>query len=70
MEENGAAARAVAQQIAVVNADMPETNLPQTFPLFEDPIRKWFQMLYQIDPSPELAGFRALVVEEHAAFRR
>jgi hypothetical protein len=70
IEANGAAARTVARHVAVDSAEITEALLPRTFPTQESHVREWFLSLYRIDPTPELAGFRALVTEEHAAFRR
>jgi len=70
IEPNGAGARAVAHQIAVVYADFTTVTFPQTFQMFESHVRDWFRMFADIDPTQELDGFRLLVVEEHAALRR
>jgi hypothetical protein len=70
VEPNGATARAVAHQIAIVRADFTTATFPQVFPMFENHARDWFRMFADIDPTQELDGFRLLVVEEHAALRR
>jgi hypothetical protein len=69
-EPNGEGARAVAHQIAVTQLDISEENLTRVSPVFEDHVSEWFRMFADTDSTPELAGFRMLVVEEHTALRR
>ena len=68
-EADGKAARSVAHHIAVTQSEITEDNLPLLFPMFENHVTEWFRMFADIDPTKELAGFRQLVIEEHAVFR-
>ena len=70
VEADGERPRAVARCVAVAIGDIPEVNLQPVCARFEDRVRQWFQGMYQINPSPELTGFHALVIEEHHALRR
>ena len=70
IEPNGPAARAVAHQIAVTQSEITEDNLLLLFPMFENHVIEWFRMFTGIDTTQELVGFRPLLVQEHAEFRR
>jgi hypothetical protein len=70
IDANGERPRIVARCIAVAISSIDESKYPQLFGRFESRVNGWFRAFYAIDPTPELVGFRALVVEEHRELLR